>query len=107
MSIQMPGYHQQVLYQADPNVVHNLRLMRDRVHHICRQHMNQIVRIETMDGQVLVGRIMNCDKGIMYLAVSKQGGYRAFFGSPFSSPSDELILTLVLYELLVITLLYT
>ncbi|OBZ19055.1 hypothetical protein A8L34_05825 [Bacillus sp. FJAT-27264] len=104
MSLQPSGYHhpqQQVLYRADNNTIHNLRTVRDKLHNICRVHGNQSVRIETLDGQVYVGRIVGCNGGLMYLKISSQGGQR----SPYSN--DEMILTLVLYELLVITLLYT
>ncbi|MNY83289.1 hypothetical protein D3C86_2259600 [compost metagenome] len=55
-----------------------------------------------MDGQIVAGRLLGCDRGFFYLGVQQHGGQRAFFGA-----SDEAILTLVLYELLVITLLYT
>ncbi|MBT2289201.1 hypothetical protein J7E73_08655 [Paenibacillus albidus] len=106
MSFQPGGYQQQVLYQAETNSIQNLKSIRNHLHKICSQHANQYVRIETLDGQVYMGRIVNCDRGLMYLAVRKQGGHRAFFGSP-NYNDDELILTLVLYELLVITLLYT
>ncbi|AIQ19120.1 hypothetical protein H70357_22210 [Paenibacillus sp. FSL H7-0357] len=106
MSFQTAGYQQKVLYQADSQSVQNLKNIRSHLQHICKQHGNQIVRIETLDGQVYVGRIVHCDRGLLYFAVPKQGGQRAFFGGP-SYSSDEMILTLVLYELLVITLLYT
>lgn len=94
-----------VLYQADGGSVQNIRNIRHQFHQLCRQYSNQYVRIETIDGQVFVGRIVGCDKGMLNLAVRYQPGHRAFFGVP--SSNDELILTLVLYELLVITLLYT
>jgi len=104
MGFQM-GQQQRVIYQADNNVVENVRSVRHRLHNICRQYVNQVVRIETLDGQVIAGRIVSCDRGLLYLAVPNYHAQRAFFGGP--SPSDELILTLVLYELLVITLLST
>ncbi len=102
MGIQM-GSQQKVLYQADNNYVHNLTSVRKHLHSICRQHANQFVRVQTLDGQVVTGRILGCDRGLFYLGVKNYGEQRAFFGSS----SDEAILTLVLYELLVITLLYT
>ncbi|MNO36230.1 hypothetical protein D3C76_262970 [compost metagenome] len=102
MGIQMGSQHK-VLYQADNNYIHNLKSVRDHLHSICRQHVNQFVRVQTLDGQVFTGRILGCDRGLVYLGVKNHGGQRAFFGSS----SDEAILTLVLYELLVITLLYT
>ncbi|MNB98051.1 hypothetical protein D3C75_452940 [compost metagenome] len=96
------GMQQRVLYQADNQYVQNLKSVRHHLHHICRQHVNQLVQVQTMDGQIVTGRILGCDRGLFYLGVQQHGGQRAFFGS-----SDEAILTLVLYELLVITLLYT
>lgn len=107
MSLQPAGYQQQLLYRADPNVIQTYKSTRDHLNNICRQHMNQRVRIETMDGQVITGRIVNSQGGLIYLAVSDQGGQRAFFGSPYYYGASEAILPLVLYELLVITLLYT
>ncbi|AKG33622.1 hypothetical protein [Paenibacillus durus] len=102
MSIQMGVPQQQVLYQADSQSIQNLKSIRSHLHNICRQHTNQYVRIETIDGQVVTGRIVNCERGFLHLAVPRHGGNRAFY-----NPYDEMILTLVLYELLVITLLYT
>ncbi|MFD1177637.1 hypothetical protein ACFQ3W_15190 [Paenibacillus puldeungensis] len=96
---------QPVLYRADRESIENLRTIRRRLHQICQQHRNQWVRIETLDGQTYTGRIVNCDRGFMYLSVRRGPGQPRGLFSPFSS--DELILTLVLYELLVITLLYT
>lgn len=97
------GQQQRILYQADNNYVQNLRSVRHHLHGICRQHANQWVRVETLDGQIVTGRIIGCDRGLIHLATRNYGSQRAFFGSS----SDEAILTLVLYELLVITLLYT
>ncbi|MNI59671.1 hypothetical protein D3C73_1148440 [compost metagenome] len=96
------GPQEKVLYQADNNYVQGLKSVRHHLHNVCREHMNQFVRVQTLDGQVFTGRIVGCDRGLFYLRVPNQGGSRAFFG-----PSDEAILTLVLYKLLVITLLYT
>ncbi len=97
---QHQGAHQQVLYQADPNVTHTLRSIRDRVHHICSTHINRFVRIQTLDGHVIEGVIVGCDSGHIHVRVSTQGSHRPFYG-----PSDMAILTLVLFELLVIVLL--
>ncbi|WP_379163613.1 hypothetical protein [Paenibacillus sp. sgz5001063] len=107
MGIQM-GSQQKVLYQADQHYVQNLRSVRDHLHGICRQHVNQFVQVQTLDGQVFTGRIMGCDRGLFYLKVQHHegqhhGGQRAFYGSSI----NDTILTLVLYEILVITLLYT
>ncbi|AIQ64057.1 hypothetical protein D3C81_168570 [compost metagenome] len=94
-----------VLYQADGPSVQNVKAIRSNLHQLCRQYSNRIVRIETIDGQIFVGRIVSCERGLLHLAVRNPSGHRAFFGMPYSN--DELILTLVLYELLVITLLST
>ncbi|AIQ56357.1 hypothetical protein PBOR_04975 [Paenibacillus borealis] len=90
-----------VLYQADQNYIQSMKSLRHHMHSVCRQHVNQIVRVQTIDGQVVTGRILGCDRGLLYLGVQNHhGAGRAFFGS-----SDEAILTLVLFELLVIVLL--
>lgn len=104
MSFQAGVHQQNVQYQADRNTIENLKKMRSHLHHVCRQHVNHVVRIETIDGQIFTGRIVSCDRGFLYLAVPNPGVNRTFF-NPY--PSDELILTLVLYKLLVITLLHT
>ncbi|WP_284645584.1 hypothetical protein [Paenibacillus silviterrae] len=108
MSYQVPNVHQpQVLFRADPHVVSSLKSVRDHVHHICRQHRNQLVRIETMDGHVYEGVLVHCDKGILYLSVRNPvptpTPYRALSQQYYY---NNVILPLVLYELLVITLLY-
>ncbi|WP_054954658.1 hypothetical protein [Paenibacillus dakarensis] len=102
MSIQQQGYgHQeQLLYQARPDHPQTLKSNRDHIHNLCNQHRNQHVRVETLDGETFEGMIMHCDRGILYLRLQATSGQRAL--SPFSS----VILPLVLYELLVITLLY-
>lgn len=106
MSLQM-NPQQRVLYQADNNTARNIRAYREHLHNICRHHVHQYVRIETLDGQVVVGRIVSCDKGLLNIAVKNNVGHHDSYGRGFGYNDDELILTLVLYELLVITLLYT
>jgi len=101
MSFHTPGT---VLYQADAPTIQHVKSMRDHVKNICRQHINQKVRVETLDGQQFEGVIVNCDRGMLYLSVPHPHAHRAFYGSPYYS---NVILPLVLYELLVITLLYT
>lgn len=97
MSYQYPATPMQVLYQADPNVLNTLRSIRERIHAICNTYVNRYVRVQTLDGRVVEGIIVRCDHGHLYLWVS----HRAY------GPDTGTILTLVLYELLVITLLYT
>lgn len=100
MSFQQPATHHQVLYHADPNAEHTLRSIRDRVHHICGSYVNRLVRVRTLDGHIYEGIIIRCDSGHLYLRVTNPGVHRPFYG-----PSDAAILTLVLFELLVIVLL--
>ncbi|WP_138494463.1 hypothetical protein [Paenibacillus pinistramenti] len=108
---QMPGYQQRPLYQADGPYVQQVKTVKNQLQQICRQHHNQLVKIETMDGEVFIGRIVGCNRGLLQIAVPAHsappvptpygGAPRALFGY------NDMILTLVLYELLVITLLYT
>lgn len=105
MSLQYPGHQQQALYQADPNMSHTLKSVRDQFSHICRKHVNQHVRIETLDGDVFEGLLVKCDKGILYIQMPQHGGQRSYMGRP--PVYNNAILPLVLYELLVITLLAT
>lgn len=105
MSIQYPGpgHQEQILYQVGSNNIHSLKSTRDHLHHLCRKHVNQLVRIETLDGDVFEGVIIQCDKGILYLRLPGKGSHRGFGPNYY----NNVILPLVLYELLVITLLYT
>lgn len=100
MSPQFPAAHHHVLYQAAPNTVQSLRSLRDHLHHICSTHVNRTVRIQTLDGHTYEGVIVGSDSGHLYLRVSSGGVHRPFYG-----PDDLAILTLVLFELLVIVLL--
>ncbi|SFL98481.1 hypothetical protein SAMN03159341_11379 [Paenibacillus sp. 1_12] len=103
MSLQNPKLHEHTLYHADSNMTHHLKSIRDRIHHICGQHVNQFVRVETLDGDVFEGVIVQCNRGILYLRLPGDGGMRGFTSNAY----NDVILPLVLFELLVITLLYT
>lgn len=98
LSMQSPGLQEQTIYQANPSM--NMKAMRDHIHHVCRQHVNRYVRVETMDGDVFEGMIVHCDKGILYLKLPGKSGRRSFSQNYY----EDVILPLVLYELLVITL---
>ncbi|WP_271754325.1 hypothetical protein [Cohnella sp. JJ-181] len=100
MSYQYPATHEHVLFQADPNAVTTLRSIRDRIYHVSSTHVDRRVRVQTLDGNIYEGTIVHVDRGHVYLKVSPPSGQRAFFG-----PSEAAILTLVLFELLVIVLL--
>lgn len=99
------GVNQRELYRANPTTVQNMRTLQNRLHQICCQHINQLVRIETIDGQVYVGRLIQCDRGYVVIGMPRQAD--AYARYPYYNYNNELIQTLVLYELLVITLLYT
>jgi hypothetical protein len=100
MSYQYPATQEQVLYQADPNAVTTLRSIRDRVYQISSTYIHRRVRVQTLDGNTYEGVIVHVDSKHVYIRVSHPSGQRAFFG-----PSEAAILTLVLFELLVIVLL--
>lgn len=70
-----------VLYQADQNYIQSMKSIRHHMHHVCRQHANQIVQVQTIDGQVVTGRILGCDRGLFYL------GYRIIMEQ--DAPSSE------------------
>lgn len=109
MSMQQYGqsqgqsHQEHMLYQVGSNNTQSLKSTRDHIHHLCNQHMNQLVRVETLDGDVFEGIIVQCDRGVIYLKLPGKGNSRAFAPNPY----NDVILPLVLYELLVITLLYT
>lgn len=100
MSYQYPATQERVLFQADPNVVTTLRSIRDHVYQISSTHVNRRVRVQTLDGNTYEGVIVHVDRRHVYIRASHPSGQRTFFG-----PSEAAILTLVLFELLVIVLL--
>lgn len=98
MSVPYTGPREQLLFQADPHTAERMKTVRDQFHRVCGQHVNRYVRVETIDGEVFEGVIAGCSKGVLYLR-QHEGGMTRF------TPYSNAILTLVLYELLVITLL--
>lgn len=86
------------VYRANPSIGDTLRTVREQAYNASRSVINQRVRIQTVDGQVYEGVVVNVDRSHVYLRVPAMQGYGRQWG-------DDLILTLVLYELLVITLL--
>jgi hypothetical protein len=100
MSMQHPAGQNHVLYQSDPTVASTLKTIRDRVYNNTSSHVNRRVRVQTLDGNTYEGVIVHVDNRHVYLRASHPSGQRALFG-----PSEAAILTLVLFELLVIVLL--
>src|SRR5437868_4254185 len=100
MSFQTHGTQHMVVYRAHPDTVHHLRTHRDQIHNICRLYVNREVRVETLDGHVVEGTIVNCDRTHLYLRVSNPS--RGFPGS--FTPFTGLIMPMVLFDLLAIAL---
>ncbi|MDU5144921.1 MAG: acetyl-CoA acetyltransferase [Paenibacillus dendritiformis] len=97
-----PQQHQ-VIYQMEPGTVQALYSLRDRVKHMGRMYKDRHVRVQTIDGQVYEGIIVNVDRCHLYLYTRMLTDQRALGGAYY----NNVILPLVLYELLVITLLST
>ncbi|SFT26942.1 hypothetical protein [Paenibacillus sp. BC26] len=95
------------IYQCDAKVHHTLRSVNDHLHQLCANHVNRLVKIETMDGDVFEGHIVHCDKSILYICLSNEGVHRGFFPGPGVPPQtyNNVILPLVLFNLLAISLL--
>jgi len=85
------------IYIADKEWTEQVRNTRQRLAGICGQCMNRRVRVKTLDGHTYEGVVIGSDNSYLHLMT----GDTRFFG-PYAS---NAILTLVLYELLVITLL--
>lgn len=97
----------EMVYQASPEAVQTLHQIRESVHKCCQSCMNRIVRVQTMDGEVYEGMLMGMDHKHLYLSIAQGVDQRQFFpGGVFYPPASSVILPLVLYELLVISLLY-
>ncbi|THF84597.1 hypothetical protein [Cohnella fermenti] len=97
----------QVIYKPDPALVQHLKAVQDHVHAVCAPHTHKLVKVEMMDGDVFEGRIVHCDKGVLYLHLSTDAGERGFFPgpTPFPNPYSNFVLPLVLFNLLTISLL--
>ncbi|CAI6081895.1 acetyl-CoA acetyltransferase [Cohnella sp. JJ-181] len=89
------------LYEADQDWVGSAKQIRQKLSDVCGRHHNRSVRVQTIDGQIYEGTVLGVDGCHLHLAVTPSAMDARFFG-PFAANS---ILTLVLYELLVITLL--
>ncbi|MEF3304387.1 acetyl-CoA acetyltransferase [Paenibacillus sp. GYB003] len=97
----------QALYEADPAFVQALKSCRERLNDVCRQCANRPVRIQTIHGHVHEGVIAGIDDRHLYLSV-KAHDARGFFNPLYQAYTyNNVILPLVLYELLVISLLYS
>ncbi|THF84070.1 LSm family protein [Cohnella fermenti] len=96
-----PG--QTVLYQAASPWTDQVKSTRRKLAELCGKHLNRPVRIQTIDGHIYDGILLGTDGCHLQLAVQQaQTPYGQRFFNPYSAAA---ITTLVLYELLVITLL--
>lgn len=94
-----------VIYQADSNTAQTLQKARNQVYQASRPYIQRPVRVQTLDGTTYEGMIVNLDQTHLYLSIPQPDmENRAFYPQPYY---NNVILPLVLYELLVITLLYT
>lgn len=91
-----------IVYQADPNSVQQLKQARDNSYQAAQRAMNRQVRITTIDGQTIDGTIVGVDHHCLHISVPQsQPDARAY--NPYYY--NNVILPLVLFELLVIALL--
>ncbi|UJF32916.1 hypothetical protein [Paenibacillus hexagrammi] len=103
-----PSHHHgsHVIYQADPSWMPALKQKREALLSALKPHVGRTIRVQTLDGHTYEGVLVNVDGHHAYIQVNThghhphQGTHRGFYG-----PSSQQILTLVLYELLVILLL--
>jgi hypothetical protein len=102
------------IYAAEKDIVDLMHKTRDKVHGACRHCMNHPVRVETIDGDVYEGMIINADKYHIYLQPHTAGRAHVHMTrSPYPyapgvyppyNPYAQQILPLVLFNLLAITL---
>lgn len=89
------------LYQAEQEWVGRVKKMRHKLNEVGTSCLNRRVRVETIDGHKYEGTVVGCDGCHLHLMVTPTAQDLRFFGPSASNA----ILTLVLYELLVLTLL--
>lgn len=118
----------QVVYNADPTWLQTLVAVKNTLADIAVRCAGLPVRVQTLDGRTHEGILMGADGCHLYLHIGPTGaeqtgypdpaysGYPGYTGYPAGYPApraffapvlSSAILPLVLYELLVITLLYT
>lgn len=94
-----PQHQLAPIYQCPAEMHQMLRSVQEQLHRLCGQHANQLVRVETVHGDVFEGHLGHCDRGVLYLSLPNEGPMRAFFPGV-----GGFILPLVLYDLLAISL---
>ncbi|CAM4510893.1 hypothetical protein P4H94_13250 [Paenibacillus macerans] len=101
MNLQQQGQQEQTLYRMDPTTMHNLKSIQDHIANICNNHVNALVRVETVDGDVFEGLLIRCERGILYLRLPGHETSRGFVPGFY----NDFVLPLVLFNLLAISLL--
>lgn len=89
--------HSAQIYAADTQWTEQVRKTRQQLTGICSQCLNRPVRVQTLDGHTYEGVVIGSNHSYLHLMTRDV----RFFGPSASAA----ITTLVLYELLVITLL--
>ncbi|MGN7457313.1 hypothetical protein ACTHPH_21080 [Paenibacillus pasadenensis] len=93
------------VYHCESDHHETLLGVKQRLQALCAEHAYRLVKVETMDGDVYEGKIVLCDRSIMFLQLSNEGLSRAFLpGPPNPYFYNNVILPLVLFDLLAITL---
>ncbi|MCY9692138.1 LSm family protein [Paenibacillus alginolyticus] len=98
-----PGPH--FLFQADPNWQHMLRQKRDMILGALHPHIGRTIRVTTLEGHTYEGVLVNVDGHHAYLQVNPHGHPHGQHRPIYTPAQFNQILTLVLFELLVIVLL--
>lgn len=97
----------QLVYQANPAVIQSMQEMKANVIELCRQCMHRPVRVQMTEGQQLEGTVVHVDSQYIYLKVEMNAETMRQPYTPYYNPyNSSVILPLVLYELLVISLLF-
>ncbi|MFC5450793.1 LSm family protein [Paenibacillus aestuarii] len=101
------GHHgPQTIYQADPSWMPLLKQKRDQIYGALHPHVGHTIRVTTVDGHTYEGTLVNVDGHHAYLQVHSHGHQHGGQHRPIYTPAQyNQILTLVLFELLVIVLL--
>lgn len=95
----------QVLYQADPNWHHELMQKRNTIIGALHPHVGRTFRVTTLDGHTYEGVLVNVDGHHAYLQVNTHAQQHGQHRPIYTPAQYNQILTLVLFELLVIVLL--
>jgi len=93
----------QLIFQADPATMQTLQTARQKVLDLAPHYMNRHVSIRMVDGQTFEGMVVYVDPTHLHLRVWMHPDYVRHYNIPYNNTST--IMTLVLYELLVIALL--